>query len=178
MRSNQQIEAKYKIYVTKFSTWSFFAWTTSIYKRTFPYRSCHKLIFSFFYYCFKSTFARLSPPPWGWSTGFVATPRTIGRLPNHQFCLALWSLCLPWRRLDTIPMVAQHQESMSLSTPKGNHTIHCGVFSNFLIIWAKVLAARINFAPWPRFHSILCTHVPTGILANLIIWIKYILIFT
>jgi len=32
----------------------------SIYKRAFPYRSCHKLIFAFSYYCFKSTFARLS----------------------------------------------------------------------------------------------------------------------
>jgi hypothetical protein len=26
----------------------------------FPYRSCHKLIFAFSYYCFKSTFAGLS----------------------------------------------------------------------------------------------------------------------
>jgi hypothetical protein len=33
---------------------------------------------------------------------------------------------------------------MSLSTPEGNRTIHCGVFSNFLIIWAKVPAARIR----------------------------------
>jgi hypothetical protein len=29
-------------------------------------------------------FVRPSPPPWGWSTGFIATPRTMGRLPNHR----------------------------------------------------------------------------------------------
>ena len=25
-----------------------------------------------------------SPPPCGWSTGFIATPRTTGRLPNQR----------------------------------------------------------------------------------------------
>src|SRR5262249_52969687 len=30
-----------------------------------------------------------SPPPSGWSTGFIATPRTDGRLPFHRFRPAL-----------------------------------------------------------------------------------------
>jgi hypothetical protein len=25
-----------------------------------------------------------SPPPWGWSMGFIATPRTVGRHPSHR----------------------------------------------------------------------------------------------
>jgi len=27
---------------------------------------------------------RPSPPPYGWSTGFCALPRTVGRIPNHR----------------------------------------------------------------------------------------------
>src|SRR5215472_17827 len=30
-----------------------------------------------------------SPPPCGWSTGFIATPRTLGRLPSHRDLPAL-----------------------------------------------------------------------------------------
>src|SRR5271157_1366239 len=25
-----------------------------------------------------------SPPPYGWSTGFIALPRTVGRMPSHR----------------------------------------------------------------------------------------------
>src|SRR5438309_425577 len=28
--------------------------------------------------------ARPSPPPWGWSTGFITEPRTDGRRPSHR----------------------------------------------------------------------------------------------
>src|SRR6476469_4080007 len=30
-----------------------------------------------------------SPPPSGWSTGFIATPRTLGRLPSQRLLPAL-----------------------------------------------------------------------------------------
>src|SRR6478609_11144406 len=30
-----------------------------------------------------------SPPPCGWSTGFITTPRTVGRLPFHRIRPAL-----------------------------------------------------------------------------------------
>ena len=30
-----------------------------------------------------------SPPPCGWSTGFMATPRTVGRMPRQRFAPAL-----------------------------------------------------------------------------------------
>src|SRR5579875_3348247 len=32
---------------------------------------------------------RPSPPPWGWSTGFIATPRTDGRRPSQRLRPAL-----------------------------------------------------------------------------------------
>uniref|UniRef100_A0ACD5TAL9 Uncharacterized protein n=1 Tax=Avena sativa TaxID=4498 RepID=A0ACD5TAL9_AVESA len=30
-----------------------------------------------------------SPPPWGWSTGFITTPLTTGRLPSQHLDPAL-----------------------------------------------------------------------------------------
>lgn len=30
-----------------------------------------------------------SPPPWGWSQGFIATPLTLGVLPNQRLQPAL-----------------------------------------------------------------------------------------
>ncbi len=132
------------------------------------------------YYWFKCTFAGLSqgdteglppfvrpsPLPWRWSIGFITTLWTIRHLLNHRLCHVLWSLCLPWQRLYIIPMVAWHQESMNLLTLEGNHIIHCGVFSNFLIIWTKVPPTQINLVPWFGFHSIVCTRVLIGLLAN------------
>ena len=32
-----------------------------------------------------------SPPPWGWSTGFMAIPRVWGRLPIHRSSAFRWS---------------------------------------------------------------------------------------
>jgi hypothetical protein len=37
---------------------------------------------------------RPSPPPCGWSMGFIATPRTVGRRPSHRDAPALPSLRL------------------------------------------------------------------------------------
>lgn len=33
-------------------------------------------------------------PPWGWSTGFIASPLTVGLIPNHLFTPALPFFCL------------------------------------------------------------------------------------
>src|SRR5258708_35318946 len=48
------------------------------------------------------------PPPLGWSTGFMATPRTRGRRPSQRLRPALPSQRLPWAALETSPMVARH----------------------------------------------------------------------
>src|SRR3990167_3123346 len=49
-----------------------------------------------------------SPPPWGWSTGFMATPRTVGRRPSQRVRPALPKVTFPWSRLPICPMVARH----------------------------------------------------------------------
>src|SRR3990167_7788935 len=49
-----------------------------------------------------------SPPPSGWSTGFIATPRTCGRLPSHRLRPALPTETFSWSTLPTCPIVARH----------------------------------------------------------------------
>lgn len=48
-----------------------------------------------------------SPPPCGWSTGFIATPLTDGLLFNHLDWPALFSLDKKISPLETIPIVAE-----------------------------------------------------------------------
>src|ERR1700756_5990761 len=60
-----------------------------------------------------------SPPPSGWSTGFMATPRTDGRLPFQRFRPALPSLMLPCSALPTSPTVARHSTLTRRISPEG-----------------------------------------------------------
>ena len=72
-----------------------------------------------------------------------------GRLPNHRLCTAFLSLRAPWLGLETLPTVARHPESMIFSTPEGGCTSlseSVGGAGSFIIL-AKVLAARVGFAP-------------------------------
>src|SRR5437867_8378268 len=47
-----------------------------------------------------------SPPPCGWSMGFIATPRTVGRIPSQRVLPAFPIETFSWSRLPTWPMVA------------------------------------------------------------------------
>src|SRR6202043_2228737 len=60
-----------------------------------------------------------SPPPSGWSTGFMATPRTEGRLPFQRLRPALPSLMLPCSALPTSPTVARQFASTRRISPDG-----------------------------------------------------------
>src|SRR5215469_16753088 len=51
---------------------------------------------------------RPSPPPCGWSIGFIAVPRTEGRLPFHTLRPALPMISFMWSGFDTAPTVARH----------------------------------------------------------------------
>src|SRR5947199_7538876 len=53
---------------------------------------------------------RPSPPPCGWSTGFLATPRVSGRLPIHRVRPALARVWLALSGFDTAPTVAMQSE--------------------------------------------------------------------
>src|SRR5947208_16625296 len=48
-----------------------------------------------------------SPPPWGWSIGFIATPRTVGRTPRQRLRPALPIDSRLCSALPTSPMVAR-----------------------------------------------------------------------
>src|SRR4249919_1129540 len=49
-----------------------------------------------------------SPPPSGWSTGFLATPRTLERRPSHRVFPALPLERSSCSELPTTPIVARH----------------------------------------------------------------------
>jgi len=105
---------------------------------------------------------RPSPPPWGWSTGFIATPLTVGLRPNHRLCPAFLSFRSLWLGLETMPIVARHRESIFCTTPEGSCTTVMVEDGSFRI-FALVPAARTNFPPWPGFISMLCIIVPIRI---------------
>src|SRR5438552_5645544 len=48
-----------------------------------------------------------SPPPIGWSTGFIASPRTLPRRPRQRLRPALPSDMFSWSRLPTCPTTAR-----------------------------------------------------------------------
>src|SRR5437879_10629841 len=50
-----------------------------------------------------------SPPPSGWSTGFLATPRTLPRRPSHRVFPALPRESSSCSALPTSPMVARQR---------------------------------------------------------------------
>src|SRR5437016_14342495 len=64
-----------------------------------------------------------SPPPSGWSTGFMATPRTLGRLPRQRFRPALPQLINSFSAFPTSPTVARHRTSTSRISPDGSRRV-------------------------------------------------------
>src|SRR5512146_2243932 len=63
--------------------------------------------------------ARPSPPPMGWSTGFMATPLVRGLLPSQRLLPALPEDSRLWSGLDTLPMVALQDCRIILVSPEG-----------------------------------------------------------
>src|SRR5690606_30759357 len=49
-----------------------------------------------------------SPPPSGWSIGFIATPRTLGRRPRQRLAPAFPMTSSSWSTFPTCPIVARH----------------------------------------------------------------------
>src|SRR3990170_4023802 len=61
---------------------------------------------------------RPSPPPWGWSTGFMATPRTTGFLPFQRERPALPIEMLELSGLETAPTVARQSAGTMRVSPE------------------------------------------------------------
>src|SRR5581483_7474810 len=61
-----------------------------------------------------------SPPPCGWSTGFIAAPRTAGRFPSQRLRPALPLCVFAWSALPTCPTVARQARSTRRISPDGS----------------------------------------------------------
>src|SRR3954449_1750528 len=105
-----------------------------------------------------------SPPPCGWSTGFMATPRTVGRLPFHRIRPALPQLMFDCSALPTSPMVARQRTSTLRISPEGIRS--WAKRPSRATSWTLVPAERAIFAPPPGRSSMACTTVPTGMLRS------------
>ena len=85
-----------------------------------------------------------SPPPWGWSIGFIATPLTVGRLFNHLFLPALSIVLKNESSFEMVPIVAWHDSEMNLCAPElktirqyvGVVSINCALVPADLVNWA------------------------------------------
>src|SRR3954454_6418114 len=102
-----------------------------------------------------------SPPPWGWSTGFMATPRTVGRLPFHRMRPALPQLMFDCSALPTSPTVARQRTSTLRISPDGMRS--CAKRPSRATSWTLVPAERAIFAPPPGRSSMAWMTVPTAI---------------
>src|SRR5918996_3554856 len=88
-----------------------------------------------------------SPPPCGWSTGFIATPRTDGRLPFQRIRPALPQLMLDCSELPTSPTVARQRRSTIRISPEGIRSV--AYLPSLASNWAPEPAERASFAPPP-----------------------------
>src|SRR6266566_8696050 len=102
-----------------------------------------------------------SPPPSGWSTGFMATPRTRGLRPSQRDFPALPMESSSCSALPTSPIVARHSpRTMRISVERSRRVTK---LPSFATTWALVPAPRHSCPPLPIFSSTLCTAVPSGI---------------
>ncbi|VAI42932.1 unnamed protein product [Triticum turgidum subsp. durum] len=102
-----------------------------------------------------------SPPPWGWSTGFITTPLTTGRLPSQHLDPALPKLFWFTATLPTCPTVAKQFWDTKRTSPDGN--LKVADLPSFAISFATAPAALANCPPLPCVISMLCMAVPKGI---------------
>src|SRR5581483_11958916 len=64
-----------------------------------------------------------SPPPCGWSTGFIALPRTVGRFPSQRERPAFPIVTLPCSTFPTCPTVARQVRSTRRISPDGRRSV-------------------------------------------------------
>ena len=105
-----------------------------------------------------------SPPPCGWSTGFMATPRTVGLMPRQRLAPALPSFSGCARR-------CRLRRSW-----RGSRRAPCASRRSAGAAWRSRLRGRAaarrrrrrarSGAPLPGFISMQCTVEPTGMLRS------------
>ncbi|XAR66371.1 hypothetical protein NMG60_11012584, partial [Bertholletia excelsa] len=103
----------------------------------------------------------VSPPPWGWSTRFITTPLTTGRLPSQRLDPTLPKLFWFTPTFLTCPTVAEQFLDIKRTSPECNFNV--ADFPSFAISFATAPAALTNCPPLPSVISMLCMAVPKGI---------------
>ncbi len=101
-----------------------------------------------------------SPPPRGWSTGFMATPRVWGRTPFQRLRPAFPIDTSSASALPTSPMVARQSIDTRRISVLGRRKV--AKSPSLATSWTLAPAPRPSLAPAPAFSSTLCTVVPTG----------------
>src|SRR3954463_893721 len=88
-----------------------------------------------------------SPPPCGWSTGFMTVPRTVGRLPFQRVRPALPPDSISCVTLPSCPTGARQSAGTRRISPEGRR--RSAVSASLATSWAEPPAERTIFAPWP-----------------------------
>src|SRR5581483_8112249 len=101
-----------------------------------------------------------SPPPSGWSTGFMATPRVCGRTPFQRLRPALPSFTRSASALPTSPTVARQSMGTRRISVDGSRNV--AKSPSLATSCTLAPALRAIFPPAPGLSSTLCTTVPTG----------------
>src|SRR6188474_1599438 len=105
-----------------------------------------------------------SPPPCGWSTGFMTTPRTVGRTPFHRMRPALPQLMFDCSALPTSPTVARQRTSTLRISPEGRRS--WAYLPSRATSWMDEPAERASLAPPPGRSSTAWMTVPSGMLRS------------
>src|SRR3954454_21842306 len=105
---------------------------------------------------------RPSPPPIGWSTGFIATPRTWGRRPSQRLRPAVQRRPYMWSEFPTPPMGARQAAGIRRTSPEGR--VICAQVPSRAVRVAPTPADRQSLPPPPGCISRLWIDSPVGIL--------------
>src|SRR5438128_2761467 len=110
---------------------------------------------------FRPPEVRPSPPPIGWLTGFIDTPRLCGRRPFQRFRPALPRLMFMCSALEIAPMVARQSAETRRTSPDGS--VSCAQSASRAVNVALHPAERQICPPRPGCISTLWTLMPVGI---------------
>jgi len=105
------------------------------------------------------------PPPCGWSTGFIATPRTDGRILNQRLRPAFSIFRKLYSSRPKIPYVAFDKGENNFWLPEGNFNLTYFVEDDCKT-WQNVPADLAYKAPWFGIASTQWTKSPTSKLAS------------
>ena len=107
---------------------------------------------------------RPSPPPCGWSMGFMAVPRTCGRRPNQRLRPAFPSTTFMWSALPNWPIVARQLAGIRRISPLGS--VICAHSPSRATNVAVDSGRSAQFAPLAGLQLYIMNRHPGGMFLN------------